>query len=1477
MNIGVRIFSAGFVCLFALLPAVDLPDLDAARSHSVSPSARLDAALRSGDLEGARELVLDDQDGADLLFLGYLEQAVEAGELKPAGSIRPLELARRLADVFFRIYEFDFERGIVAGWEKASAARKREWLPILRDHYAAYRDARSESRRIPRPVGKSYLWRGRRRALADRYRKVSFGKGELQALLWSSGADPFDSWKTWQLAKALGDEVGEAWAAYYFGMWAGDGQAEFAAGHAVEAAERLRLPKLRQLALIRLAWRALARGDHEAHIGYLRRGLEVARTVPARQGMAAKGGASFYPGEAWFLKSLWRAYGWKGIPGGRELFEQGRALSRRYGGEAGELAYLLASMQEFVRPGLIEDVASEAESLARRMADPGWLAVFLAARARGLEGTRNFPAAFKALEEAAAIYDKAGDRGHFAECLEKRAILRVQTNDISAAKADYEDALEIIDALGLPEDAMAMRTRAGVALKAQPKLGLKFLNETLAEAERLHEPGYIRGAYSGSALVLENHAPAESLDYLQKALFYCELHRANIGYPGEVPVAMHTVSQGLRRMGRYAEAVEMEERRARYARAEGLADAEADAYYWLSLIHRFDLGDTAKAAESAEEYVRLMIRPRKRLTVNACDRIAGVYLAIGQLGRALEYWSKALEQAKEMPSGAHFERMVRIAAARTRIELGDYDAAISELEAEGLLIERTFQPYQEPNVRNCPDLGEYDAFVPELSAADAIIERKFQSYQDPIEIQRAEWLNRKALAHVLAGDLDRAVEEAMGAIEFELKTPPGTSPAQYYPHFNPGDALALAGRVDEAIDYHKKRRERAREIKSLDEEREALLKLGSTCARAGKINEARKALREAVEIGRLPPGPQVGRLAEPLLALGEIELRAGNLPRAEEFLIEARKTANPYDLNQLWRAENALASVSAAQRKYELAERHFEQALSALEGGRERLRPEELTLRFGMDRLQVYNDYASFLAGRAIETGDEAGAEKAMMVVERRRSQALWDLMALGWARLPLDAVPEQMERARRAEARIAAKMEILRDQFGRPPEKRNSALISTLESDLKLAKEEHTRLLTALAQGKFRFASPSPLPSNLIAAARKKLGPKQVLLEYLVADRDTFGFVLSSAGLRLSRLPVSRQELRKNVQGLLQPYYRLDSGEADVTRLGFDFPMSLRLYTQLIAPLESRFGDASQILVVPDDALLYLPLELLVDALPGVERPGEALFAECEQARFLVRRFTVSYLTAAAQVLAGPESSESGAPALALLAMANPTARKDSGSSGQDDPVRRRLRSTSFGEELTPLPGSTEEVAQIRRYFPAGRATILTGAGATEARYKALSPRSGIIHLATHAIAADDHPFYSTLVLAPDSAGGEDGFLQAYEILRCQLRARLVVMSACETARGPLGRGEGLVGLVSAFLQAGAHSVLATQWSIDESAAELMASFYKAFTGGEDAARALREAKLDLLKKRLSFAGTKVSLAHPFFWAPFVLIGSGN
>ena len=115
------------------------------------------------------------------------------------------------------------------------------------------------------------------------------------------------------------------------------------------------------------------------------------------------------------------------------------------------------------------------------------------------------------------------------------------------------------------------------------------------------------------------------------------------------------------------------------------------------------------------------------------------------------------------------------------------------------------------------------------------------------------------------------------------------------------------------------------------------------------------------------------------------------------------------------------------------------------------------------------------------------------------------------------------------------------------------------------------------------------------------------------------------------------------------------------------------------------------------------------------------------------------------------------------------------------------------------------------------------------------------------------------------EASTGDAGFLSAGEIYRFRLDADLVVLSGCQTARGQVLPGEGVQGLVSAFLHAGARSVVASLWNVDdESTAGLMESFYRGLNCGLGKGEALREARLELLHRR----------AAPRLWAPFVLIG---
>jgi CHAT domain-containing protein len=112
-----------------------------------------------------------------------------------------------------------------------------------------------------------------------------------------------------------------------------------------------------------------------------------------------------------------------------------------------------------------------------------------------------------------------------------------------------------------------------------------------------------------------------------------------------------------------------------------------------------------------------------------------------------------------------------------------------------------------------------------------------------------------------------------------------------------------------------------------------------------------------------------------------------------------------------------------------------------------------------------------------------------------------------------------------------------------------------------------------------------------------------------------------------------------------------------------------------------------------------------------------------------------------------------------------------------------------------------------------------------------------------------------------------EDGLLQVYEILNLRVESDLVILSACETALGREQQGEGLTGLTQAFLHAGAASVVASLWKVDDrSAADFMIAFHRRLKSSSKA-EALRRARLDLISKGGSFS-------HPYYWAPFVLVG---
>ena len=192
-----------------------------------------------------------------------------------------------------------------------------------------------------------------------------------------------------------------------------------------------------------------------------------------------------------------------------------------------------------------------------------------------------------------------------------------------------------------------------------------------------------------------------------------------------------------------------------------------------------------------------------------------------------------------------------------------------------------------------------------------------------------------------------------------------------------------------------------------------------------------------------------------------------------------------------------------------------------------------------------------------------------------------------------------------------------------------------------------------------------------------------------------------------------------------------------------------------------------------------------------------------------------------------------------------------------------------SYGDAgLGNLPNSEAEARFAVAALPSPANTLLTGDNATESAVKrAVNHR--VIHMAVHAIASELYPARAAVVLLSDPAKGEDGFLQASEIVQLRLDADLVVLSACDTAIGPIQGQEGIANLSKAFLLAGARTVISTLWSVDDdSAFYLMKQLYRELAQGSSASDALAAAKRTMLK---TFGQSRLV---PYYWAGFTAEG---
>ena len=383
------------------------------------------------------------------------------------------------------------------------------------------------------------------------------------------------------------------------------------------------------------------------------------------------------------------------------------------------------------------------------------------------------------------------------------------------------------------------------------------------------------------------------------------------------------------------------------------------------------------------------------------------------------------------------------------------------------------------------------------------------------------------------------------------------------------------------------------------------------------------------------------------------------------------------------------------------------------------------------------------------------------------------------------------------------------------------------------------------------------------------------LLLEFALGEDRSFAFLVDGDSLTAFDIgPAAeiRNRVRMFRKALLPIETKANEAPTDYLRRRAAARSILLLQSRRLASLvlgPVHLPARRRLLIVPDGSLQYLPFAALSiaengrDAVPLVELYELAMLPSASALVSL--RKTAGRRPQPADevtVFADPVFEPPGKPI--------PASVSSSSGSPRSRELTRALRDLQDPQWIPNLPGSRNEALAIQQITGPARTRLVMGYEANrEAIMDSSIARQRIIHFATHGMMDTRHPEMSGLVLSMFNKRGEaqDGYLRLSDIYNLKLSADLVVLSSCESALGKDLGSEGIIGLPRAFLYAGARSVIASLWKVDDEATvPLMKMFYSRLQRGEDPARALQAAQLDLIKN--------ARLSDPYYWAAFVLEG---
>lgn len=503
------------------------------------------------------------------------------------------------------------------------------------------------------------------------------------------------------------------------------------------------------------------------------------------------------------------------------------------------------------------------------------------------------------------------------------------------------------------------------------------------------------------------------------------------------------------------------------------------------------------------------------------------------------------------------------------------------------------------------------------------------------------------------------------------------------------------------------------------------------------------------------------------------------------------------------------------------------------------------------------------LDGTGGESNDTASA---LTLVERMRSRTLVE--AIGIRGLNADEQNIDNQRLREVVFSLNASKDELQSIISRNAE---SSEIQSAENKVLLLSREFDEVLADEKANIFGLQNlnRAALGADDLAAL---LQNDDLLIEFFFSETKSYVWVISSTALAAYELP-SRKLIEKQIERLEelmnarkpQPNENFADRQARVAQADLEYLALARAVSNMILGPVAEKIKGKRLIVVPDGKLNYFPISAL--PMPNSESDdpilltNEVIYQPSAQTYALLKKI-------------GQERKDERTKDLLVFSdpVFNPADERLTGievAAEKPDEQQYRFRLVESFSSLSRLPASKTEAETVSSAV--GGSDLFMGFDATRDRLLNTNLSDyRVVHLATHGFLDPERPELSSLVFSRyDQTGKQiDESIRMHDIYSMKLNADLVVLSACQTGTGKEIKGEGVMGLNTAFLQAGARSVVSTLWQVEDNAAnQLMKEFYgRMVSDGMSPSAALRAAQIKLYQDP--------QFRSPFFWAAFTVHG---